>query len=111
MYQLEPNILKAYLDHGLACVVIGGIDEHLVGFVKADPIVKQNDLFLSAADNPKLIFHQIANGEAALVAFEVGSRVVAPPYQGKGLGTQLKQLIAESIASQFPGIPIFSVVA
>lgn len=112
MYMYSPDILQSYFEYGLACAITGGkTNEKLVGFVKADPIVKKDDgLFVSASEDPKGTLQQIESGEVALVAFEVGSRVVSTSYQKMGVGAQLKKEIAESVSSQYPGIPIFSVV-
>lgn len=113
MYKYPPDILQTYIDYGLACAITGGVaSEQLVGFVKADPIVKNADgAFISASEDPATTLHKIESGEVTLAAFEVGSRVVDPIYQNMGIGTQLKDEIAQSVSLQYPEVPIFSVVA
>ena len=37
-------------------VLTGDTDEHLIGFVKADPVVMKNDAHLLQSDDPEGIF-------------------------------------------------------
>lgn len=104
-----PDALCAYLQAGMACCAINSFGV-LGGFIKTTPwLYKQGHPEvnkLGIFDKIKLI----ENGEAKLAALETSSLVVHPKDQRKGLGKELKILMAKQASAQYPEIPVIAVI-
>ncbi len=81
--------IKKLMDEGLALAITDLTQDNLVGFVKTDVWV---------------------NHQKEPAGFEVGSVVVIPELQNKGIGAFLTNEMAETTRKIAGGLPIFSVI-
>lgn len=110
MVNISPKGVLDYMKHGLA-TWLEDSQGNVGGFIKAVPwhpnlAQVSGDL----VEMEKVAIQNMENGVPP-TGFESGSLLIPKEFRHEGLGTQLKDELAKQILKQYPGIPLFSVVA
>jgi len=89
MFHPSPEEIQEFMKKGQTVLMADSTTENLVGFAKTD-------IWTNASSDP--------------VGYEVGSLIVVPQFQNKGIGKFLVTEMAKTTFEMACGLPVFSVV-
>lgn len=102
MVKIKPHTVESYIGNNLAVWATDPATDNVCGFIKALPWHPNLvDVHGGMEEIEEVAIKNVMQGMAP-TGIESGSLIVPDAYQGKGIGYEMKQTLADHIIANFP---------